>query len=336
MPDDLPDKKLLEKIFRDIRLGFSSFTYGGKTCFVKHASHHQTDILNQSYEEYYNKATSKGVMTEKELLETLEEQEVWSSKDENLFEKKEIEMENLKKTSANLIVKAQRNSFEKRIKDLEETLLKHRNKRNSLVKNTAEEYASKRANEIFMFNSLFKDREFKEMFFSEEEFDNLNKIELSEVYIEYNKSIEMFSQENIRQLSIESFFTSLFNLFDKDVSNFYGKEVFDLSYYQINLLNYGKLFVKIFENKEIPKGIQKDAGKILEYLEESETKKKAAKTASEKAQSAAGFSYRGATREDLEEAGINTKGAMDIHELAKEEGKDGELDMEDLMKIHKK
>ena len=48
------------------------------------------------------------------------------------------------------------------------------------------------------------------MFFSEEEFDHLNKIELSEVYIEYNKSIEIFSQENIRQLSIESFFTSLF------------------------------------------------------------------------------------------------------------------------------
>tara|TARA_B100000902_G_C27319453_1_gene923431 strand:- start:3752 stop:4762 length:1011 start_codon:yes stop_codon:yes gene_type:complete len=336
MPDDLPDKKLLEKIFREIRQGYSSFTYREETCFVKHASYDQTDILNESYDEYYNKASSKGVMNEKELLETLEEQGVWSPEDENLFEKKEVEMENLKRTSANLIVKAQRESFEKRIKQLEKTLSKHREKRNSLVKNTAEEYASKRSNEIFMFYSLFKDKDFKEMFFSQEDFDHLNKIELSEVYIEYNKSIEIFSQENIRQLSIESLFTSLFNLFDKDVSNFYGKNVFDLSYYQINLLNYGKLFVKIFENKEIPKGIQRDAGKILEYLEESETKSKAAKTASEKAQSAAGFSYKGATREDLEEAGINTKGAMDIHELADKEGKDGELDMEDLMKIHKK
>ena len=336
MPDDKLDKKLLEKLFREIRQGFSSFIYEGSPCFVRHASYGQTDILNEAYEEYFNKAKSKGVMTEKELLETLEEQGVWTQEDEDLFDKKEIEAANLKKTAANLIVKAQRKSFEKRIKDLEKTLSKHREKRASLVRNTAEEYAEKRANEIFMFNSLFKDKEFKELFFSQEDFDHLNKIELGKVYIEYNNSTKEFSQDNIRQISIEPFFTSLFNLFDKDVSNFYGKSVFDLTYYQINLLNYGKLFSKIFENKEIPKAIHRDAKKILDYLDESETKKKAAQTASQKAQSAAGFSYKGATREDLEEAGISTKGAMDIHELAKKEGKDGELDMEDLMKIHKK
>ena len=218
MPDGKPDKKFLEKLFKEIRLGFSSFIYEEKRCFVKHASYDQTDILNESYEEYYNKAKSKGVMTEKELLETLEEQEVWSQKDEELFEKKEIEMKNLKKTSANLIVKAHKESFKKRIKDIEEKVLKHRKKRNSLVKNTVEEYAHKRANEIFMFHSLFKDRDFKEKLFSKEEFDHLNKIELGEIYFIYNKAIEEYSQDNIRQISIEPFFTSLFNLFDKDVS----------------------------------------------------------------------------------------------------------------------
>lgn len=336
MSDGKPDKKLLEKLFKEIRQGFSSFIYEGDLCFVKHASYSQTDVLNESYEKYYAKAKSKGVMTEKELLETLEEQGVWMQEDEELFEKKEIEMENLKKTSANLIVKAQKKSFEKRIKQLEEKVLRHREKRNSLVRNTAEEYAGRRSNEIFMFHSLFKDKNLKEVFFSEDDFDHLDKVQLNNIFIKYNNSIEEFSQHNIRQMSIEAFFTSLFNLFDKDVSNFYGKNVCELTYYQVNLLNYGKLFSRIFENKEIPKNIQGNAKEILDYLDESETKKKAAKSASEKAQSAAGFSYKGATKEDLEAAGINTKGAMDIHELAKKEGKDGMLDMEDLMKIHKK
>ena len=172
--------------------------------------------------------------------------------------------------------------------------------------------------------------------FSKQEFDELSRFELTKVFSLYNECTEKFSQEGIRQLSMESIFTSVLGLFGQDVSSFYGKEVFSLSYYQINLLNYGKLFLKIFENKEIPQNIRDDAQKILDYLDESKTKSKAAQRATEKAQGAAGFSYKGATKEDLEEAGINTKGTVDIHELVKERGKDGELTMEDFMEIHKK
>jgi hypothetical protein len=336
MPDETLDKKFLENLFKEIRQGFSSFDYEGSPCFVKHASYEETDILNESFDQYLSRAKGKGVLSEEELLEMLDSEDVWTKEEEASFEKKESEIGNLKKTMDNLIIQDQKKSFEKRISKLKEEIKNLSMRRSGLVKNTAEEYASKRSNEIFMFNMLFKDKGFKEKMFTEEEFDELSRLELTKVFSLYNESTKKFSQENIRQLSIESIFTSILGLFGQDVSNFYGKEVFSLSYYQINLLNYGKLFLKIFENKEVPKNIRENAEKILDYLDESETKKNAAKKATERAQSAAGFSYKGATKEDLEKAGINTKGTADIHALAKERGKDGELTMEDFMEIHKK
>jgi hypothetical protein len=336
MPDGNLDQKFLENLFKEIRQGFSLFDYKGNPCYVKHASYSETDVLNETFKQNFEKVKEKGLLTEEELLKMLDDENVWSKEDEASFDKKEMEIENLKKTMSNLIIQDQKKSYKKRISQLEEQISDHKKRRAGLVKNTAEEYASKKSNEAFMFNLLFKDKELKREMFSKEEFNELSRVELGIVFSKYNGCTKMFTQKSIRQLSIESTFTSMFNLFGQDVSNFYGKNVFLLSYYQINLLNYGQLFHKIFENKEIPKEIIDDAEKILDYLDESETKKKAARQATERAKNAAGFSYKGASKEDLEKAGINTKGTEDIHSVAKRVGKGGDLTMEEFMEIHKK
>ena len=108
----------------------------------------------------------------------------------------------------------------------------------------------------------------------------------------------------------------------------------DLSFFQVNLLNYAKLFTSIFKNHKIPDNIRNDAQKILDFIEEDGVKKKQVEKAIDKANESDGFSYARAKDSDLEKLGVNKKGTKDIHKVAEEAG--GELSMEDFMKIHKK
>ena len=332
--DENFDKKLLDNIFKEIKQGFSQINFEGALFYIKHPGQNEIEFLNLEYERFFNKSTSQGVMTEKELANLLDEQAVWTKEEEKDLNGKEIELNNLKKTLGVLFLEKEMNPIEKRIKELAKKVESLKERKEPLFKNSAEKYASKKSNERFILNSLYKDKELTQLMFSNEEADELSQIEISEIYQNYNESLKKFSEKNLKQLSVEGVFTGVLSLFGENVSNFFKVHHLDLSYYQINLLNYGKLFLNIFENKEIPKDIRNNAQKILDFLNESKNKKKKLEEVSQKSSQSDGFSYVGASKSDLKKMGVDFTGTKDISQIADEKG--GELNMEDFIEMHKK
>ena len=333
MPHDL-DSKFLSNLFKSLRLGFSEIKIEGKACFVKHANTSDMEKLNNYYKYFLEKSKSMGVMEEKELVEILDKEGIWTKKDDDELFKKEKELESLKNTLKNLLLEKEKEPIEKRIKEVSLEVLKIKNKKESLLKNTAEKYADRKSNEKFVRDCLFKTEKLDETFYTEEEFDEIDSENLSSLYKKYNDCLVDFSEKNLKQLSISSFFYSIFNLYSDDLTRFFKIHPMDLSFYQINLLNYGKMFNKIFENHEIPDNIRDDAEAILNHLEDVKSKKKRAEEVSQKAQSSDGFSFAKAKAKDLENMGVDKRGTKDIHSAAKDKG--GDLSMEDFMQMHKK
>ena len=112
---------------------------------------------------------------------------------------------------------------------------------------------------------------------------------------------------------------------------FYGKPFCNLTYNQIRLIVYTRVFKNIFDNNEnIPDNIRKDPAKLLEFGGSSREERD---KVSEKLSNGSAGTLVGATDEDYEYLGIEKpKGGISLHEEAKKKG--GTLNMEDLMKLH--
>lgn len=331
---DNEKEKFLEKVFFEIKKGFSQSSIEGVPFFIKHATMEETQILNKYYDYFFEKARKLGVPKEEGLMKTLEDQGVWSKKDEDILYKLKDENKNLQKTFNNMVIERDKEPIKKRIDELQKLIKKKKKERESVVTNTAEDYASKKSTEKFLYYCLFKDEDLKEKLFTKEEFEEIGYSELSEIYVKYNEAQKKFEEKNLKQLSITPIFKSIYNLYSEDLTGFFKKHPLDLSFFQVNLLNYAKLFTSIFKNHKIPDNIRNDAQKILDFIEEDGVKKKQVEKAIDKANESDGFSYARAKDSDLEKLGVNKKGTKDIHKVAEEAG--GELSMEDFMKIHKK
>ena len=125
--------------------------------------------------------------------------------------------------------------------------------RNDLVEPTIESYCDKIINELYVYKALFKDSELKEPYLTEEEFDNLSFQELGELVKIYNGTIQAFTEENIKKIGVNSFFLNAFLMCDNDPVKFYGKNVLDLTVYQMSLFSRGKYYKSILtEGSEPP------------------------------------------------------------------------------------
>ena len=332
----MKEKNFYEKIFKEIKEGVSEVKNEETSFFIKHPTSKEFEKLNENYDFYYSKSEKRGALTEEKLLEFLDEQGVWTKDKEKQINELEIEVKNLIKTKNKLIVKKEKDAFDDNIKTRNKQLKDLQKERNKFVKNTVEDYASRKSNEMFVFSCIYEDSNLVNKKYSEEQLNYMEISDLNKIHKIYREYSDKFSSDNILQLSIEPIFYNIFNLFGSDLSRFFNEFHLDWSIYKVNLLNNAKMFRNIFENKEIPNNIKNNAKKILEHIDQTEEAKTTAERAQKKASSGGGFSYKGATREDLKKAGINTEGALDIHAVAEKKGKKGELTMEDFMEIHGK
>ena len=329
------DPRFLEQLFINIKNGYTCFLDQHKDkIYFKHYSIKELDVINNIYNQYYTKAVGSGLITLKDLKSRLDSEGVWTQKEEDGLTKLQEEAKSLNQTIKNLFLDKDKKPIQSRLDSVNLKIKKINKVKNKLFDNYAERYAERQSEQKLIRYLVYKDKKLKKLKYSEQEYEELDIETLSFITHKQKEVSESCNDENIRQLSISAPFISLYNIFDKDLSNFFEQKPTKLSFYQINLLNYAKLFASIFENKEIPQEISKDAAKILKHIEEEESKKKHVKNAEQKSSNADGFSFAGAKREDLEKLGINTKGAKDIHKIAEEKG--GELSMEDFMKIHNK
>ena len=318
------------KIFRDVVRGYSTTTLDEDFIYIKHLTPHDQVELEEIEESYFNIALRKGVPTEEDMVMYLTSEGQWTDADEKVISDTTMYLESLKKALDKIILKRDIDRQRSIIKKEEQKLQEKQIQKINLIGNTCEKYAKERLNDFYMIKSFYKDKDLLIPLFGEDEFDELENQDLKKIVSRYNDVFKSFNEENIQYTILEDFYNPYLS-FAEDSMQFYGKPFCNLTYNQIRLIVYTRVFKNIFDNNEnIPDNIRKDPAKLLEFGGSSREERD---KVSEKLSNGSAGTLVGATDEDYENLGIEKpKGGISLHEEAKKKG--GTLNMEDLMKLH--
>lgn len=321
------------KIFRDIVRGYSEVSVSGYKYYVKHlTSLDQVDI--DDVEAYYLKqAKDRGLQNQTDILPDLYTDGTWSPKEESQIERLNNFLEELSRNKKQLVLKS---AIDKQNKSIDETIAKIKDlnsKRAQAMGANVEDYASKRSNDHYIIKSFFKDEDLKNPLFpNESDFDELFLDEVMLFINEYNKAFRSFEEQIIQTMILQDFYYIYFP-FSDDTVGFFGNPVCYLTYNQLKLIVYTKIFKNIFEqNPNIPDSIKKDPRALLDYGNISDEAKSKMKEQIDKGKD--GSTLFGATAEDYEYAGLdnpNDKVGMSLQKAAEKKG--GSLNMQDLMEL---
>tara|TARA_B110000495_G_scaffold155765_1_gene139152 strand:+ start:6306 stop:7289 length:984 start_codon:yes stop_codon:yes gene_type:complete len=316
------------KAFRDIVKGFSPAELGCKTAYIKHLSPHDQVELEDIEGRYYRIAQTRGLPTEEEMLAFLKQEGDWTDVDEKEISQGEGFIESLQKSKANLVLKSAQEQQGEVIKKETIKLNKKLNQKKDLLGNTCEEYGKSRAHDFYILKSFYSDKKLKKPLYSEDEYNELTQPEVSGLVGTYNKIFASFTEESVQSLILEDFYQPYLN-FGDDSMQFYGKAFCELTYNQIRMIVYTRIFKNIFENNaNIPEGIRKDPAALLDYGSISDSEKEKVQS---KFDESAGSTIVGASQEDYEYLGVKQTGGVSLHEEAKKKG--GSLSMQDMMKL---
>ena len=155
---------------------------------------------------YFDRAKERGLPTEEEIFDDLKKEGFWTEKDDAELDTQKMYWESLVKNKKNVFLKSALEQINKQIEEAEEAYRKLQNKKSDLVKNSCEIYASNRANDFYIVNSFYKDKELKEPLFTQEEYEYMEGTEVSKLIRTYNEFHSRFSENNIQKLTLQGFY----------------------------------------------------------------------------------------------------------------------------------
>ncbi len=325
------EQTLFKRIFRDVVRGHSVSYYQKNRIYIRHLGVNEQVDLDDFRLEHLEKAKKRGIPTEEEILDLLNEQKDWTKKDEKEIATQKEFIESLIENKAGLYLQSQLDRQDKVIDEARKKVDKQLAQRKALLGNTCEEYAEKRCIDLYIIKSFYKDLTWKDPVFTQESFDELSSSDLHVVSLIYNEIFTVYSDSNFQKLILEDFYSPYMQCCDKPI-DFFGKATTLLSHYQLRLYSYTMLFKSIFQNsEEIPFAIKKDPQKLMDWARNPKGREKAREVMEKAGDGGAGLF--GATKEDLESLGVETTGAgtVSLEEIAKKKG--GSLTMKDLMEL---
>lgn len=317
-----------KKTFRDICQGYTLIKDGSSIFYYKHINFSDQVLIDDLKNNFLEEAKNRGIPSVEESLKNLQEEGLWTEKDESLIKQEETFLHNISEQKKNTYLKSQIDILNKQIEESNSKLNELKNKRSTYLGNTCENYADQRVTEEFLKFTLYKDPELKSLYYSQEEFDELTSEDLSKLITFYNKILMDFTDLNIQRLVLEDFFM-YYMPYCEDPIHFFGKPIVNLSYNQLRLILYGRYFKNILStNDKIPEEYRKDPEKLTDYINANEKAKDRIKDKENQAQSIVG-----ATKEDYKYINMDRDGAKKLSLSEEANKKGGSLDMNDLMKL---
>ena len=317
-----------KKNFRDICQGYTVISCNLGKFYFKHINVSDQVLLDESKDQYIEEAKNRGIPTVEEALINLKEEGYWSEKDEAAIKQEEVFLLKINEQKKNTYLKSQIDILNKQINDSLIKLNELKNKRSSYLGNTCENYAEQRVTEEFLKFTLFKDADLKNLYFTDDEFDELSSDDLSLLIGFYNKTLTEFADSRIQRLVLEDFFT-YYMPYCEDPIHFYGKPIINLTYNQLRLILYARYFKNILStNDKIPENYRKDPDKLIDYVNANEKAKEKMQQKDNQA-----TSIVGATKEDYKYINMDKGNAKSVSLSEEAKKKGGSLDMKDLMKL---
>ena len=295
--------------------------------YLKHLSQfEQREVLAES-KIFEREGISKGLPTEKQGLQDILDQDMWSLENENLINNLKKQISDLKLSSSQVFLPSQQKQFIDQSKEKEKELFSLEGEKSQLIGLTSEKYARNKVQKTIVNKILFYDREFNKGVYEDLYLnENMKEAELFKLQRDF---FEKFEDSNISQAVLSDYF-SMYLPFCEDVMGVFGKPLADLTSYQLKLISFGRYFLNIFKNsqKEIPDSVAKDPELLISFYQNQRNEKTKTKAQS----SEGGSAYFGASKKDLEDIKSNDERAVDLNEEVKKQG--GSLNMEQMMKLH--
>lgn len=321
------------KIFRDIINGYSPAEVAGQSYYVKHLSSLDQVDIDDYRKIYYDQAVARGIPTEEEVKKDLEKDGVWTKEDELEISKLERFVEQLIKNKSQILLKSKLDQQNKTIESTRKKIEELKIKKIELLGVNAEGYADKRSNDYYIIKSFYHDKELTKLVFeTESDYNELYGDEIVGFIKCYNEIFMNFEEKVIQTMILQDFYYIYFPFCD-DTVGFFGHPVSKLTYNQLKLIVYTKIFKGILENNaHIPDKIKKDPQALLDYgniSDEAKTKMQQQMSSDKDAST-----LFGATDEDYEYAGLSKPSdstKISLHKAAEKKG--GSLSMEDLMEL---
>ena len=334
MDENAPSLNKLRMIFADILRGYSICEFKDCEFYIKHLSHYDATDLDYVKEKQIKKAAESGLETQADKLKELEEAGLWSTKEESQRDDLESYLVNLRTTKSKLFLSDDREQITQQIKGVEKEISDLGIKREELLGLTQESFADKKINELYIFNSTFKDQETKTPLFGKEEEEEMDIQELYELIRAYNDKLANFNAMNLKRMALSGFFLNLFYLCKDNPFTFFGKPAMDLTFYQAELFTHGRYFKGILQNSKNrpPDDIMGDPDKIIEWYESSTNAQEAMSKVNKEA--SGGSSIVGASRDEMQKLGAVDDSEQGIDLMKEAAKKGGELNMDDLIKLH--
>ena len=306
--------------------GYTDITFQGKTVYIKHFSIRDQRYIHRFYNKYKSIAESKGIPSEKEMLDSLREDGLWSDDDDRKIIDLEQELEGLRGSKRLSFLPSQKKNIQETIESKQKELHFLFSKKAELVGKTSEKYGSQRSNEEFIRYLIYSDAQCSQHFFNDEEFSNLSEEEV-ELFVKENDYISRrLNESNIQHVVLRDFF-NMYMSQTEDISAFYGKPIIELSVYQLKLAIYARIFFNMFQHHEdIPETMKKDPTAIFDFVERKKNNNSKGSVNTEKGASA----VFGATKEDLEIIDPNARAISLSDEISKN---GGVMNMDQLIEL---
>ena len=303
----MKDSTLYRKVFCDISRGYSKIKIDDEPAFIRHLTTHDQVDLEDIEETFFKKAKKKGLQEEKEVLEQLALDDVWTKEDEKFIDRQTIYIQNLHESKSQFILKSQIDQQNSIIEEEQKKLSEKIQEKDALLGSTCEKYAKQRINDHYILKSFCKDGDVETPLYLEKELDDLAYSEIAKLIKAHNDHFNVFSEENIQKTILQDFYYP-YMPFGEDTMQFFGKPACNLE-----------------NNDNIPEKIRKDPKALLDF---ASTSTKGKDELEKHAEKGGASTIVGASKEDYEYMGVE-EGGVSMHKAAKEKG--GSLNMQDLI-----
>ena len=247
---NLNNTKECRFVYREILQGYTYLEE--EDLYVKHFSESDLGYLEALYKKCEKKIQSLGIESVRDKLKFLKEEGYWTEDEENEYISAKWAVTDGYNFKEQLELQDQKENFQKVIEEKEKIFDSIDQERKELIGPTIEGFCDKKTNEQYVRLALFKDKDLKIPYFTEEEYEDISYIKLGELVEKYNNAINKFTDKNSERIAVNGFFLNAFIMSDNDPVKFYGKSILGLTMYQMNLYSKGKYFKSILEEGKEP------------------------------------------------------------------------------------
>ncbi len=271
MPLSDKENARLKSSFLDISRGYSQFTLGKKTLYLKHISFEDNIVIDDFQKGIIEICDKESIPSEEERLIFLNKRKLWTIKDEKNYEEQKRFLKGLESNRLNSYLPSQIDMMDKTIADTKKVINDLFSNRYGFLDMTRERFIDEKMNRFLIFYTLYKDSLCQNRYYdSFEEFDDLDDEDLYLITLIYNGISKSYDNENSRKIVVSDFFLPYFMIYIDNVNNIFGEKVqkgpLFLTYPQIHFIVNFRHFKSILTTQKIPDSIRNNPDEIDKYV----------------------------------------------------------------------